>query len=141
MRLPQNDLKLTVFQDRPIAYAETLRVKDGVECDVYTFIGDDSEDLAIVRVSKGFKTPLQKILQGDKTIEGYLDGKGTLTVQHEDDTSKSYTFDATSTKNEVEVKVGQIMQWTASSDTGLTFYEICKPPYNDGRFENLAEEA
>jgi hypothetical protein len=132
--------KLTTFHNRGVIYVETMQVKDGVECDVYAFEGDDSEDLAIVRVTKGFKTPLQKILQGDKTIEGYLDGEGALTVQHEDSTIKTYSFDAKSTDNEVEVQVGQIMQWAAPHDTDLTFYEICTPPYKDGRFENLAEE-
>src|SRR5215469_15871425 len=123
--------KLTTFQNRPVEYVETMQVKSGVECDVYSFVGDGSEDLAIVRVAKGSKTPLQRILQGDKTIEGYLEGKGTLAVQYEDGTAKSHSFDATSTDKEVEVRVGQIMQWTAPNDTDLTFYEICKPPYKD----------
>lgn len=131
--------KLTTFQNRPVAYIETMQVKDGVECDTYSFVGDDAQDLAIVRVTKGFKTPLQKILQGNKTIEGFMEGKGTLVVQLEDGTTKTYDLDPTSTNKEVEVKVGQTMQWTAPSGTDLVFYEICDPPYKDGRFENLPE--
>jgi hypothetical protein len=129
--------KLTTFNNRQVTYIETMQVKDGVECDTYSFVGDDTQDLAIVRVTKGFKTPLQKILQGDKTVEGFMEGKGTLVVQLEDGTTNTYDMDATSASKEVEVKVGQIMQWTAPSDTDLVFYEICDPPYKDGRFENL----
>lgn len=131
--------QLTTFQDRPVKYIETMQVKDGVECDTYTFVGDDTQDLAIVRVTKGFKTPLQKILQGSRTAEGFLEGKGTLTVQLEDGTTSTYELNSTSADKEVEVKVGQIMQWTAPDDTDLVFYEICDPPYKDGRFENLPE--
>lgn len=72
--------RLTSFrvgsETRPVAYVETIQVKEGVECDTYSFDGDNTQDLAIVRVNKGFKTPLQKILQGTKTVEGFLSGKG-----------------------------------------------------------------
>lgn len=132
--------KLTTFNSRPVAYIETMQVKDGVECDTYSFVGDDTQDLAIVRVTKGFKTPLQKILQGNKTIEGLMEGKGTLVVQSEDGTTVTHKLDTTSADKEVEVRVGQIMQWTAPNDTDLVFYEICDPPYKDGRFENLPEK-
>lgn len=131
--------KLSEFKNRKVSFIETMQVKDGVECDTYSFIGDDTQDLAIVRVTKGFKTPLQKILQGNKTIEGFLEGKGTLVVQLEDDTTNTYDLDATNANKEVEVKVGQTMQWTAPNDTDLVFYEICDPPYQDGRFEDLPE--
>ena len=131
--------KMTEFKNRKVSFIETMQVKEGVECDTYSFIGDATQDLAIVRVTRGFKTPLQKILQGNKTIEGFLEGKGTLVVQLEDGTINTLVLDATSTIKEVEVKVGQIMQWTASEDAGFVFYEICDPPYQDGRFEDLPE--
>ena len=134
---------LTTFrrnnEDHPVTYIETLQVKEGVECDTYSFVGDATQDLAIVRVTKGFKTPLQRILQGNKTVEGFFAGKGTLTVQTEDGTTNTYQLDANSPK-EVEVTVGQLMQWTAPADTDLTFYEICDPPYQDGRFKDLPED-
>src|SRR5438045_183293 len=95
---------LATFKNRHVTFVETMHVKDGVECDVYSFVGDDAEDLAIVRVTRGFKTPLQKILQGEKTVEGYLEGKGTLTVQDEGAKSKTYHFDSASTDKEVEVR-------------------------------------
>jgi hypothetical protein len=37
---------------------------------------------------------------------------------------------------EVEVKIGETMQWQAAPDSDLEVYEICFPPYADGRFEN-----
>lgn len=132
-------MKLHSFQERPVAYVETIQVKDGVECDTYSFVGDDTQDLAIVRVTRGYKTPLQKILKGNKTIEGFLKGEGVLKVWHEDGIIDIYEFDTIKTKKEVEVAIGQIMQWTAPGDNDLTFYEICDPPYQDGRFEDLPE--
>jgi hypothetical protein len=134
--------KLTTFNNRQVAYVETMQVKEGVECDVYSFVGDDTEDLAIVRVTEGFKTPLQRILKGTKTTEGYVSGSGKLTVTTKDGTVKTYTFTETKDTDpdpEIEVYVGELMQWSAEG--GLSFYEICEPPYEDGRFENLAEKA
>jgi len=37
----------------------------------------------------------------------------------------------------VTVGVGEIMQWKADKESGLAVYEICFPPYEDGRYENL----
>jgi hypothetical protein len=133
---------LTIFNNRPVAYVETMQVKDGVECDTYSFVGDNSKDLAIVRVMKGFKTPLQRILKGTKTIEGYMNGNGTLTVTSIDGSTKTYPFiqgKGANPNSEIEVHIGELMQWSAKTD--LTFYEICEPPYEDERFENLAEDA
>ncbi len=41
---------------------------------------------------------------------------------------------------EVEVKIGECMQWEAMED-GLVFYEICYPPYKEGRYENINEDS
>lgn len=131
--------KLSQFNNRKVSFIETMQVKDGVECDTYSFVDDATQDLAIVRVTKGFKTPLQRILQGNRTIEGFWEGRGELAVQTDDGLTHTYVFDATSTTKEVEVMVGQIMQWTAPADTNLVFYEICDPPYQAGRFEDLPE--
>lgn len=137
-----SDTKLTLFtldgKPAPVRFVETQTVKAGVECDVYVFTDDSSKDLAIVRVSKGYKTPLQRVLLGDKTIEGFYDGVGTLTIRSVNGQSDEYEFGSSDNK-EVLVEVGQIMQWYADGDDNLTFYEICEPPYVDGRFENLKE--
>jgi hypothetical protein len=137
------DNKLTQFtidgKSVPVRFVETQTVKDGVECDIYIFINDSSKDLAIVRVTKGYKTPLQRVLIGDKTIEGFYDGEGTLTLRTVDGKTDKYEFSSTDNK-EVVIGIGQIMQWYADGETDLTFYEICEPPYIDGRFENLKDE-
>jgi mannose-6-phosphate isomerase-like protein (cupin superfamily) len=133
--------KLTSFiaDDKvtPVSFVETQTVKEGVECDIYTFVGDSSKDLAVVTVSKGHKTPLQRVLLGTKTVEGYVAGKGTLTV-YSNDVAKTYAFKTGGINKEVLVEVGQTMQWHADGNIDLIFYEICEPPYEDGRFENLA---
>lgn len=137
-----SDAKLTQFvlsgKSVPVRFIETQTVKEGVECDIYVFTADSSKDLAIVRVAKGYKTPLQRVLLGDRTIEGFYDGVGTLTVRSASGQTDEYAFNPSDNK-EVVVEVGQIMQWYANGDTDLTFYEICEPPYADGRFENLDE--
>ena len=35
------------------------------------------------------------------------------------------------------VEIGEIMQWQADENESLVVFEICFPPYQDGRFENL----
>ena len=65
MTRPQPNSSIVVnSQPVPVTYVETMQVKDGVSCDVYTFDNDNSKDLAIVTVDKGSKTPLQKIQKG-----------------------------------------------------------------------------
>lgn len=128
-------VKLKSFQGQTVIFTETVKVKEGVEADIYTFSNDTSKDLAIVRVTVGYKTPLQRILKGEKTIEGFLSGKGTLAVRHPNETQDVFTY-PDSSQTEVTVRMGDIMHWSA--DTDLTFYEICWPPYEDGRFEDLS---
>lgn len=131
--------KLTTFEYDgkvlPVEFVETMDVKDGVVCDVYSFIGDTSKDLGIVTVKRGHKTPLQRVLKGDKTIEGFVSGTGVLTVKPKYGKERTYQFNEGSNTSYIEVGVGETMQWLA--DTDLIFYEVCYPPYSDGRFENL----
>jgi hypothetical protein len=35
------------------------------------------------------------------------------------------------------VGIGDVMQWEADKETDLVAYEICFPPYEDGRYENI----
>lgn len=129
--------RIEEFESLETSYVETIAVKDGVECDVYKFNEDDTKDLGIIRVAKGCQTPLQRVLKGESTIEGYLDGRGALTVTDVDDKRTTYTFPSDEADREIEVTIGQTMQWSADPDFDLVFYEICTPPYQDGRFENL----
>jgi hypothetical protein len=123
------------FRKQKISFVESSNVCEGVNCSVYSFEGDTTKDLGVVTVKKGYKTPLQKVLAGDKTLEIFQDGKGSLTVTGVDSIKKVYDFP--SEESEVEVKVGELMQWEAFED--LTFAEVCYPPYQDGRFENIKE--
>ena len=132
--------RLTSFGDRekPVRYIETMEVKEGVECDLYSFNDDPTKDLAVIRVAAGAKTPMQRVLSGLTTTEGHLAGKGTLTIQSPDGLVTSFGFDGQN-EGEALVEVGQIMQWAADPDRELVFYEVCVPPYEDGRFEDVSE--
>lgn len=117
-----------------IAYIETMKVKEGVECDVYSFTNDKNKDLGIIRISPGMNTPLQKILKGNKTVEGFISGKGKLVITKVD--GRKETFEGVSGL-EVVVTIGETMQWIAEPGSSLVAYEICYPPYEDGRYQNL----
>lgn len=125
---------LSEFGGEPISFVETSQVKEGVVCDVYSFDGDDQKDLGIVRVKKGYKTPLQRVLEGDKTLEIFQTGQGVLRVTNTDRIETRHSFPSDNLA-EVEIKVGDLVQWEATED--LVFAEVCYPPYKDGRFENL----
>lgn len=120
-------------KEQKVKFMETLDVAYGVKCDVYIFPKDNSKDLGVVRIKKGSKSPRQKILSGDKTLEIYLSGKGKLVIEKPDGSKEVYKTPV----EEVEVKIGEIMQWFAKSN--LVYYEICYPPYKDGRYENLPD--
>jgi mannose-6-phosphate isomerase-like protein (cupin superfamily) len=122
---------------RPVRFVETQKVKEGVECDIYSFVDDSSRDLAVVTVKPGYKTPLQRVLSGDKTVEGIISGEGALTIRKQNGEPRAYEFKNGENKDGVVVQVGQIMQWEAGRNSDLVFYEVCYPPYQDGRFENL----
>ena len=97
-----------------------------------------SKDLGIIRIKPGGKTPLQRVLQGDKTIEGYIFGKGKLTITKFNGEQEIYVASSESKKPIiVSVEIGELMQWEADKDSDLMVYEICFPPYKDGRYENL----
>lgn len=118
-------------------YVETQQVKDGVECDVYQFADDDSRDLAVVRVSSGFSTPLQLVCHGDETIEMFVSGEGKLSVWSADGNKQEFDFQDGDVHSGKLVSVGEKMQWVATGAQELVFYELCTPPYEDGRFKDL----
>jgi hypothetical protein len=121
-------------EHRPVRYLETDQVKPGVVCDIYEFIGVNAFDLAIVTVSPGCSTPLKRVEEtGGKTIEGIMKGYGSFYVGGESRVSLTFGFPRVNTVN-----FGETMQWEAG-DRGLTFFEICHPPYKEGRFVNLTD--
>lgn len=125
-------------KEQPVSFIETMHVADGVDCDVFAFVGDSSKDLGVIKISPGSKTPLQKVLKGERTVEGYISGKGKLTIIKTDGSQKVYVAGGESKEPiVVTVGIGEQMQWEADKDSNLMAYEICFPPYEDGRFENL----
>ncbi|HEY0964962.1 MAG TPA: hypothetical protein VGE13_00600 [Candidatus Saccharimonadales bacterium] len=116
--------------DYQVKYVETTYPNKEVECDVYEFVDDSSRDLAILYIKPYGKTPRQRVLLGQETVEGFISGSGSF--YHN---GGSYSVDDDSRK-EFLVDRKDIMQWHAGSD-GLVCYEICMPPYKDGRFKNL----
>jgi len=125
-------------KEQPVSFVETMQVTDGVECDVYFFDGDTTKDLGIIRIKPGSKTPLQRVLGGNRTVEGYLSGKGKLTISKADGRQQTYKVNGDLKEPVVvTVAVGEQMQWEADKESGLIAYEVCFPPYEAGRYENL----
>ncbi|OGM22108.1 hypothetical protein A2961_05045 [Candidatus Woesebacteria bacterium RIFCSPLOWO2_01_FULL_39_21] len=125
-------------KEYPVSFVETMQVAEGVECDAYTFDGDKTKDLGIIRIKPGSKTPLQKVLKGDRTVEGYISGEGKLTVTKADGSKQIY--EVTEDLKEpvvVTVAIDEHMQWEADPESNLRAYEICFPPYEGGRYENI----
>lgn len=128
-------------QTSSIQFVETVHVADGVTCDVYEFVEDGSRDLAIVTVEPDKKTPLHLVIDGTLTVEGHISGSGKLVVDHENGKRSVYVVsDEHPLPQPVILQIGDIVQWQASQDTALVFYEICYPPYQEGRFKDLEEK-
>lgn len=129
-------------ETKAVEFVETNPVIPGVSCDVYRFVDDETKDLAIVTVEPAYTTPRQRVMAGMRTVEGYVSGQGILSVQPVGDGHvRQYVYgNGTShTLEGVEVDHGEVMQWMAAEgDTPLVFYELCEPPYQEGRFENLS---
>lgn len=121
----------------PVSYGETSQVADGVTCDTYTFDDDKHKDLGIVHVAAGAKTPRQRIVSGDLTVEQHVSGRATLRVEREDGLRQRFRFRGDLSRRAIWLGAGDVMQWHAKDD--LTFAEVCYPPYEAGRFENLSE--
>lgn len=122
-------------QEQAVSFIETTHVVDGVICEVYSFVDDDTKDLGIIKISPSKKIPLQKVLKGEKTIEGYISGKGKLTITKPD--GKQEEFVADGSPLTAIVNIGELMRWEADPDLDLVAFEICFPPYEDGRFKNI----
>ena len=128
----------TEFRGEPIEFVESSDVKEGVTCDIYKFKEDNTKDLGIVEVKKGYRTPLQLVVVGDCTFEVFIQGKGTLMVTNKDGSNRREYDYPDESNTEVKVKIGEKMQWEALED--LVFAEICYPSYKEGRFINVIED-
>ena len=123
--------------DKNPVFVESSEVQNGVICDVYSFdtLSEVSNsDLGIVVIESGYSTPLQRILTGEKTIEGHISGSGYLVVDTGTPDQKKFEVQVDCTF-EITLNIGQTMQWFSTSD--LVIYEICYPKYSDGRFETI----
>ncbi len=128
-------------QELSIIFMEMIDVKEGVKCETYQFSDDDLKDLAVIYVESGNKTPLQRVLNGQKTVQGFCTGKGTFTLTKENGEKEMFEVNDESGKEFYkEIKVGEIMQWQAAPDSDLVVYEVYYPPYQDGRYEDLDEQ-
>jgi hypothetical protein len=123
-----------------VIFQESVQVVPGVVCDVYLHPETNERDLGIINIEPGKKTPPQKVSGGDQTIEGYVSGKGTLTIIHVDGTRSVFHVDATSEGFSQIIEVGEIMQWRSDDNEKLVAFEICYPPYAPGRYEDLPME-
>ncbi|HJM04709.1 MAG TPA: alpha/beta hydrolase [Candidatus Saccharimonadaceae bacterium] len=126
--------KLATFRGQRITFSETQTVADGVECDVYSFAYDASKDLGVIRIKAGSSTPRQQIIKGDRTVEGFLAGKVNLDVMSNSD-EKTHEHDDDNYGSDISLGVGDTMQWSAFEDS--VCFEICYPPYEEGRFRNI----
>lgn len=124
---------------QPVKLVDINTVVRGVTCLSYAFLEDSTKDLAMVHVDTGHSTPKQRIKLGEVTIEGFMAGKGVLTVQDSETHRIRHRLSDKSSIREFSINVGDIMQWRAAANSDLEFYEICKPPYQKGRFENLSQ--
>jgi len=122
---------------KKVLFVETMEVSDGVQCDVYSLKGDNSKDLGIIRI-KGTKTPLQRVLKGERTVEGFILGKGKLTITRADGKEEIHQVDDKHNQEfKIDVGIGDLMQWQADEGCDLIAFEICIPPYEEGRFQNI----
>ena len=126
-------------QQSSIVFITSVNVTTGVRCDVYEILGDPTKDVGKIYIDPNCRTPLQKVLNGDRTIEGHISGQGSLTIIKPDGEKDVYSVAEQGCGFSQEVKVGELMQWRADLDSELVVCEICYPPYQDGRYENIPE--
>lgn len=113
---------------RTIAFEKTLHVTDGVEADLYTFVDDHTHILTIYTVKAGMRTLNRKVTDGQRVIEGYVRGRGTLTVSSASGAKDTYYFEKEGHTKDVIVESGQTVQWIAPHDSDLVYYEVTPIP-------------
>jgi len=138
------DNKLERFSFRgevlEVVYVETTHPFPGVRCDIYVHPETKEKDLAIITIEAGKKTGRQRVLKGKETIEGYISGMGKLTITHADKRKDVFELDSTQEGFAQIVEIGEIMQLEAGPDGELVMFEICVPPWEDGRYEDLKDD-
>ncbi len=115
-------------------FVETEQIAPGVECDVYHLDGEDKFDIGLISMQPGSRTPRQIVRKGDMTIENVVSGNGLLIIKRPNSPAIAYPASPGFSMN---VRVGEEMQLCNTGDEELVVYEICVPPYSEGRFENI----
>jgi len=115
----------------------SFEVFPGVICDVYIHPETKERDLGVITIKQGAKTFPQKVQRGIETIEGYMSGRGKLIIVKPSGDKLVFNVGPEDEGFSHTVEIGDTMQWQASKDEDLMVFEICYPPYDDGRFENL----
>jgi quercetin dioxygenase-like cupin family protein len=118
---------------------ESYEVVPGVWCDNYEIVDDGERDLAVVSMEPDTSTPRQLVKTGEETVEVFTGGSGKLVVEDVNGETHEHEFEAGFEGEYVTVAIGEKMQWIAGEE-GLQFTEICVPPYEDGRFENINDK-
>ncbi|MFC1710359.1 hypothetical protein ACFL0F_01710 [Patescibacteria group bacterium] len=143
MNIEHETAVLTEFQFdegiKGVVFIETISVVDGVTRDIYSVEDDTSIDLGIIKIKPGSKTPRQRVKNGQKTIEGYISGRGIFTITREKSgKSEIHPVDDNINRFSIDVGIGDVTQWLADENSNLVAFEVCIPPYDEGRFENIS---
>lgn len=117
---------------------DTYMVIPGVSCTVYAFEGDKTRDLASIVIGLGQHTPRQKLVKGIETVEILKSGRGKFFLKR-GDLEEIYEVDSQNSPFSIKLEIGDIVQWIAANDSILSIYEICTPPFEAGRFDNIVE--
>ena len=121
-----------------VNFIETISVVDDVTCDVYSVEDDTSKDLGIIKIKLGSKTRRQRVKKGERTIEGHVSGRGKLTItRKKSGKSEIHPVDDNIIRFSIDVGIGDVMQWLADENSNLVAFEVCIPPYEEGRFEDI----
>lgn len=133
-------LETFVYRDKTLAtnFMGSSKVFPGVVCEVYLHPETQERDLGIIYIEAGKKTKPQKVLAGEETIEGYISGTGRLILLKPTGENLVFEVGPETEGFSHTIEIGDIMQW--QSDEDLVVFEICYPPYQDGRFENLEDD-
>lgn len=128
----------------PVKHVKTVAEAPGVTSDVYTFLTRNmlratNRDLAILHFEPGASLPRQRMVQGITTVEGFISGDGILHIVRANGQEETHFFRGrNSGRPIVEVHMDDIMQLRAFKRSPFESFEICYPPYTDGRFQDLS---
>lgn len=101
---------------------------------------EEGQDVAVIKILPGCKTPKQEVAGGEITLEGFIKGTGSLIIERKNGIIDTYSYDDsdnTKTLEAIIVNIGDTMQWKNEGEEPLFIYEYCDPEYEEGRFINL----